>query len=106
LTLRINGFRNNVQNQIETASIASKPNGQSIYSYFNLDNTYTQGIEAQMRWKPINQFELTAGYQLLDARLKVNETHDSVNDEGEVITQEEIGRASCREREKIAAVAV
>src|SRR5699024_5299428 len=88
LTLRINGFRNNVQNQIETASIASKPNGQSIYSYFNLDNTYTQGIEAQMRWKPINQFELTAGYQLLDARLKVNETHDSVNDEGEVITQE------------------
>src|SRR5699024_7410922 len=88
LTIRINGFRNNVDDLIESAPVATKTNGQSIFTYFNLDEVYTQGIETQLRWQPSNQLELSAGYQLLDARRKVSETRDIVNDQGEVVERE------------------
>src|SRR5699024_5770703 len=88
LTIRINGFRNNVDDLIESAPVATKNNGQSIFTYFNLDEVYTQGIETQLRWQPSNQLELSAGYQLLDARRKVSETRDIVNDQGEVVERE------------------
>src|SRR5699024_11360319 len=97
LTIRINGFRNNVDDLIESAPVATKTNGQSIFTYFNLDEVYTQGIETQLRWQPSDQLELSAGYQLLDARRKVSETRDIVNNQGEVVEREsssyEIGRA-------------
>ncbi|NGP87699.1 TonB-dependent receptor [Fodinibius halophilus] len=85
LSLRINLFRNNVNNLIESAPIAHKTNGQSVFSYFNLEEVYTQGIEAQLRWNPVRQLKITAGYQLLDARRKIEETKTVQDDNGEIV---------------------
>ena len=85
LELGINLFLNDVSDMIETAPIATKNSGQSIYSYFNLDDVYTRGLEAQLRWQPHSMFELSAGYQLLDARRKIEDTRTVQDDQGEVI---------------------
>ncbi|MCW9707545.1 TonB-dependent receptor [Fodinibius salsisoli] len=85
LELRINLFHNDVSDLIESAPIATKNNGQSIYSYFNLEDVYTRGIETQLRWEPNRQIELSAGYQLLDARRKIEGTRTVQNGQGEVV---------------------
>ncbi len=86
--IRINFFHNKVNNLIESAPIATKSNGQSIYSYFNLEEVYTQGIETEIRWTPSDQFKLTAGYQLLDARRKIEDTRTVQDEEGEIVEEE------------------
>ncbi|WP_138431486.1 TonB-dependent receptor [Fodinibius saliphilus] len=85
LSLQLNFFRNNVDDLIETAPIAHKTNGQSVFSYLNLEEVYTQGIEAQLRWTPIRQLKITGGYQLLDARRKIEQSRTVQDDNGEVI---------------------
>ena len=85
LELRVNLFRNNVDDLIESAPVARKDNGQPIYSYFNLQNVYTQGLETQLRWQPVEQLLISAGYQLLDARRKIEETRTVQDDQGEVV---------------------
>jgi len=44
----INFFRNQISNLIDYKIIASKVNGQSIFSYYNLNKVYTQGIEFKL----------------------------------------------------------
>ena len=85
LELRINLFHNDVNDLIESAPVAIRNNGQAIFSYFNLDDVYTRGIETQLRWKPSPQFELSAGYQLLDARRKIEDTRTVQDEQGEII---------------------
>lgn len=74
MRLRLNAFRNNVDDLIETAPVARKSNGQLAFSYFNLERIYTQGVEAQLRWDPLRSINLSLGYQLLDAQRRVKET--------------------------------
>ena len=85
LELRINLFHNDVNDLIESAPVATRNNGQSIFSYFNLDDVYTRGLETQLRWQPGPQFELSAGYQLLDARRKIEDTRTVQDEQGEII---------------------
>jgi outer membrane receptor for ferrienterochelin and colicins len=62
-----NLFRNNISNLIETAAIALKTNGQSVFSYFNLNKVYTQGVETDVTyqlWKPL---QVGGGFQYLEA---------------------------------------
>ncbi|MBN2733103.1 MAG: TonB-dependent receptor [Balneolaceae bacterium] len=87
LELRFNFFHNDVNNLIETAPVATKNNGQSIFTYFNLEEVYTRGIETQLRWQPLEQLELSAGYQLLDARRKIAGTRTVQDGDGEVIEE-------------------
>lgn len=87
LELRFNFFHNDVNDLIETAPVATKNNGQSIFTYFNLEEVYTRGIETQLRWQPLEQLELSAGYQLLDARRKIAGTRTVQDDNGEIIEQ-------------------
>ncbi len=82
LDIRLNVFRNNVQDLIETAPVATKNNGQSVFGYFNLEKVYTRGMEAQVRWQLSKSLRVMGGYQLLDARRKFTETRTVVNDEG------------------------
>jgi outer membrane receptor for ferrienterochelin and colicins len=82
VSLRLNAFRNNVRDMIETAPIATKKNGQSVFTYFNLERVYTQGVEAQLRWEPLEAFRVSAGYQYLDARRRFSEIRTIVNDAG------------------------
>jgi outer membrane receptor for ferrienterochelin and colicins len=60
----INLFRNDLRNMILTDIIAIKKNGGQIYSYFNLKEALTQGLEfnADKQFKHLN---IKAGYQFL-----------------------------------------
>lgn len=84
---RINAYRNNVQDLIDTQRIAVKSNGQSVFSYFNLNRIYTQGIETELRVKPAGSENLrfSLGYQYLDAQREITREYDEVVD-GKVVT--------------------
>jgi outer membrane receptor for ferrienterochelin and colicins len=87
IQFRINLFRNDVKDLIETQRIALKTNGQSVFSYFNLNKIYTQGAEVELRYEPyyFPQVRMTWGYQYLDAQQEITRTYDDVID-GEVVT--------------------
>ncbi|MCI0708383.1 MAG: TonB-dependent receptor [Ignavibacteriae bacterium] len=67
-TLKVNLFRNNVRDLIETAPVAVKTNGQSVFTYFNLNKIYTQGMESELTLTPFEHFDIAVGYQYLDAK--------------------------------------
>lgn len=64
---KANFFRNDVDNLIDVVQIARKTNGQSVFTYFNLNKIYTQGVEAELVVKPISALTFSAGYQYLEA---------------------------------------
>lgn len=70
LKFSVNLFRNNIKNLIDTQVIANKTNGQNIFSYYNANNVYTQGLEFNSTYKPIKQLLISGGYQLLYAKDK------------------------------------
>ena len=70
LKFSINAFRNNINDLIDTRVIANKTNGQNVFSYFNVNEVYTQGIEFNSTFKLNNQFKFSGGYQLLFAKDK------------------------------------
>lgn len=67
LSARANVFRNNVRDLIESAPVAVKTNGQSVYTYFNLNRIHTEGVETDATVKPTGWLTLGAGYQFLVA---------------------------------------
>ena len=85
LKFEFNFFKNSIKNLIDTRVIANKTNGQNVFSYFNINEVYTQGLEFSMNWKPSNNFKLSTGYQLLYAFDK-----EAVNsfENGEVFARE------------------
>ncbi len=70
LQFGLNLFRNAINDLIDTRIIANKTNGQNVFSYFNIDEVYTQGLEFNTAWKPSNQLRMSVGYQLLLAKDK------------------------------------
>jgi outer membrane receptor for ferrienterochelin and colicins len=62
-----NLFRNNITNLIETAAIAIKTNGQSVFSYFNLNKVYTQGLETDLSYRLFKPLQVAGGFQYLEA---------------------------------------
>ncbi|MFD0990305.1 TonB-dependent receptor plug domain-containing protein [Mariniflexile jejuense] len=73
LKLNLNLFRNNITDLIDTRVIANKTNGQNVFSYYNVHEVYTQGLEFNTDWKPNNQLKISGGYQLLFAKDKAAE---------------------------------
>jgi outer membrane receptor for ferrienterochelin and colicins len=67
LALKLNLFRNNIKDLIEAEPVAIKTNGQDVFSYFNLNRVYTQGVEAELALKLPAGFHVSAGYQFLQA---------------------------------------
>jgi outer membrane receptor for ferrienterochelin and colicins len=71
--INVNTFRNDVDNLIQTQAIASRTNGQNVFSYLNLNKAFTQGIETDIT-KQISlgshQLSLSLGYQFLGAKDK------------------------------------
>jgi len=65
--IEANAFYNHLKDMIDTRTIAYKTNGQSVYSYYNIDKVHTQGIEANATWNITSCLQVTAGYQLLYA---------------------------------------
>ena len=73
LKFNINLFRNTINDLIDTRIIANKTNGQNVFSYYNINKVYTQGLEFNTIWKPNNRLKLSVGYQLLYAKDKTAE---------------------------------
>lgn len=67
LTLRADVFRHNVQDLIETQAVATKTNGQAVFSYFNVARIVSEGIEAELTWTPTAALRASASYQRLHA---------------------------------------
>lgn len=73
LRLRLNAFRNDVRDLIETLPVARKTNGQNVFSYLNLARVFTQGVEVDgnKQFSILNsQFSIGFGYQFLEAKNK------------------------------------
>ncbi|MGF1533613.1 MAG: TonB-dependent receptor plug domain-containing protein [Bernardetiaceae bacterium] len=68
LQLNTNLFHNEVQNLIESRIVAIRNNGQSIFSYQNLNHIFTQGAENDLTYCPSPRWRLSAGYQFLLAK--------------------------------------
>lgn len=85
LNFTVNIFRNNIDNLIDTRIIANKTNGQNVFSYFNVNEVYTQGLEFNTKWRLNNNFRILAGYQLLFAKDKEAKR---VFENGEVFARE------------------
>lgn len=66
----VNLFRNDIKDLIEVLPVAKKTNGQNVFTYFNLNRIYTQGIETNISITPANNLTLSVGYQYLDAKDK------------------------------------
>lgn len=64
LVVSLNLFRNDLRNMILTDIIAIKKNGGQIYSYFNVNEAVTQGLELNAE-KTIKKISIRAGYQFL-----------------------------------------
>jgi len=64
LLVTLNLFRNDLRNMILTDIIAIKKNGGQIYSYFNLKEAFTQGLEFNAD-KQFKQLSIRVGYQFL-----------------------------------------
>ncbi len=71
--LNLNIFRNNINDLIDTRVIANKTNGQNVFSYYNVNTVYTQGLEFNASWKLNNLLKISGGYQLLYAKDKAAE---------------------------------
>ena len=70
LDINLNIFRNDIHNLIETQTIARRTNGQSIFSYMNLNQVFTQGLELDFALKLNKNLCLSGGYQYLEAKDK------------------------------------
>ncbi len=66
-SLKTNLFLNKVTNLIDTRIVANKINGQNVFSYYNVNNVVTYGLEANSEYKIDNNLKLLFGYQLLFA---------------------------------------
>lgn len=67
LKLNINLFRNDIDNLIDTRVIARRTNGQNVFSYYNANEVYTQGLEFNANYKFNENISISGGYQLLYA---------------------------------------
>ena len=81
INVDFNLFRNQIENLIDYKIIATKINGQNIFSYYNLNKVYTQGLEVNSLFKLKDNIDLAIGYQFLEA--KDNEVKKRINN-GEI----------------------
>ncbi|GGI57235.1 TonB-dependent receptor plug domain-containing protein [Winogradskyella haliclonae] len=66
----INFFRNDVSNLIDVIPVAQRSNGQNVFSYFNRNEVYFQGLELNSSWAVNKNFTISGGYQYLIAKDK------------------------------------
>ena len=69
---KINYFRNDISNLIDTRVIARKTSGQNVFGYVNIDKILTQGLEIQNSYNLSNNLLINFNYQLLYAFNKEN----------------------------------
>ncbi|GGF08846.1 TonB-dependent receptor plug domain-containing protein [Flavobacterium limi] len=70
LRMDINAFYNSIDNLIDTQVVAQKNNSQNVFSYFNINQIFTYGIEYNSTYSFTKEFSLSLGYQYLIAKNK------------------------------------
>lgn len=65
-----NVFYNVIKNLIDTRAVAQKTNGKSVFSYFNIDQVFTYGLEYNASTDLGERFSVSGGYQYLIAKDK------------------------------------
>ena len=65
LQWQTNFFRNDITDLIESRQVAIRVDMSQIFSYINIKNAYTQGVETSVRFQPVASFTAEAGYQYL-----------------------------------------
>jgi outer membrane receptor for ferrienterochelin and colicins len=68
LTVEVNAFHNTIRNMIFEELVGMKQNGSQLYSYRNIEQAFTRGLETNVRWRLMDGLELSAGHQLLYAK--------------------------------------
>jgi outer membrane receptor for ferrienterochelin and colicins len=68
VSMRVNGFHNEVRDLIDTQPVARKTNGQQVFSYFNRGRVFTRGVEAELTWQAIDPLQLALSYTYLQAK--------------------------------------
>lgn len=68
--LEINAFYNSITNLIDTRAVAQKTNGQNVFSYFNISEIFTYGLEYNSTYNFTKDFAVSLGYQYLTAKDK------------------------------------
>jgi outer membrane receptor for ferrienterochelin and colicins len=67
-SIQVNGYRNTLDNMIETAPIAQLVSGQNAFSYFNISQVITQGLDIDLQYEFNDKLNISAGYAFLDSR--------------------------------------
>jgi outer membrane receptor for ferrienterochelin and colicins len=67
LSFDFNFFNNKVNDLIEWKLVATAGNTTNIYSYFNVNQVETKGLEFNTTYKKVDNWEIKLGYQLLYA---------------------------------------
>jgi len=88
--LRVNMFHNAVQDLIEVAPVARRTNGQSVFTYFNVDQVRIQGLESAIQFTYRESLGGSLGYQLLDARSRISETQTLQDAQGELVQRSSV----------------
>jgi outer membrane receptor for ferrienterochelin and colicins len=83
-----NIFRNNIENLIDSRLVAYKTGGAQIFSYLNVKNAFTQGIETDIKYRYNKQWSLSAGYQFL---LTGDQAEINAINDGKVFTRDQNG---------------
>jgi len=65
LQWKLNVFRNDIKDLIESRLVATRQDNTQIYSYVNIKRAYTQGIETNLKYFINQHFTADAGYQYL-----------------------------------------
>jgi outer membrane receptor for ferrienterochelin and colicins len=65
LQWKMNFFRNDVKDLIETRQVAIRTDNSQVFSYINVKRAYTKGIETNIVYQLSKALTLAAGYQLL-----------------------------------------
>ncbi|MFL9830827.1 TonB-dependent receptor [Flavobacterium sp. ST-87] len=68
--LDVNAFYNSISNLIDTQVVAVKSNGQNVFSYTNISEIFTYGLEYNSTYNFSKEFTVSLGYQYLIAKDK------------------------------------
>ncbi|SEF53544.1 TonB-dependent receptor [Algoriphagus boritolerans] len=86
-----NAYRNHINDLIETAPIAQLVTGQNAFSYFNISQVVTQGIETDLSFQATSNLQLSLGYAFLDTQ---DATVLDQIDAGEIFKRDDQNRTS------------
>jgi outer membrane receptor for ferrienterochelin and colicins len=83
-----NLFRNNIENLIDSRLVAYKTGGAQIFSYLNVKNAFTQGIETDIKYRHNDHWSFSTGYQFL---LTGDQAEIDAINNGKVFTRDQNG---------------